>query len=174
MPRIARNKQQRSPLTGSLTMSSRTKTSRPNSWPLLWTGLTNGVTTVSTTNESVPRQRKKRIEVVSSHPARVRIHARHLRNHCSVENTLHETLDVTFTEDANRIRNGNGSDIISALQRLGLSILKQDTTVKDNGRGITDAVPSNGSNRIMSIGPPPRWMMPDGRMEIRHSSRFRP
>ncbi len=72
---------------------------------------------------------------ISSLPPKVRDHARHLRNHWRVENTLHHTLDVTFTEDASRIRKGSGSEITAVFRRLALSILKSDTTVKDNIRG---------------------------------------
>ena len=72
---------------------------------------------------------------VSSLPARVRDHVKHLRNHWGVENGLHYTLDVTFSEDASRIRKRKGPEISSALRRLALSILKADTTIKDNVRG---------------------------------------
>jgi predicted transposase YbfD/YdcC len=72
---------------------------------------------------------------ISSLPPKVREHARHLRNHWGVENTLHHTLDVTFAEDASRIRKGSGSEITSVFRRLALSILKSDTTIKDNIRG---------------------------------------
>lgn len=72
---------------------------------------------------------------ISSLAPTVKIHARHLRNHWSVENSLHHSLDVTFTEDASRIRKGNGQEIISVFRRLALSILKADTTIKDNVRG---------------------------------------
>lgn len=72
---------------------------------------------------------------ISSLAPTVRNHARHLRNHWSVENTLHHSLDVTFAEDSSRIRKGNGQHIISVFRRLALSILKADTTIKDNVRG---------------------------------------
>ena len=72
---------------------------------------------------------------ISSLPLKVRDHERHLRNHWSVENSLHHTLDVTLTEDASRIRKGNGLEISSVLRRLALSILKSDTTIKDNVQG---------------------------------------
>lgn len=72
---------------------------------------------------------------ISSLSPKVREHARHLRNHWRVENTLHHTLDVTFAEDASRIRKGSGSEITSVFRRLALSILKSDTTIKDNIRG---------------------------------------
>jgi predicted transposase YbfD/YdcC len=72
---------------------------------------------------------------ISSLAPKVRQHMQHLRNHWSVENSLHYKLDVTFAEDASRIRKGNGPEIISAFRRLSLSTLKSDTTVKDNVRG---------------------------------------
>lgn len=72
---------------------------------------------------------------ISSLPPKVRELAKHVRNHWSIENTLHHTLDVTFTEDGSRIRKGNGPEIIAALRRFSLSILKSDRTIKDNVRG---------------------------------------
>ena len=45
-----------------------------------------------------------------------------------------QKLDVTFAEDASRIRKRNGPEI-AALRRLALSILKSDPTIKDNIRG---------------------------------------
>lgn len=72
---------------------------------------------------------------ISSLPPKVRDLAKHVRNHWSIENTLHHTLDVTFTEDGSRIRKGNGPEIIAALRRFSLSILKSDRTIKDNVRG---------------------------------------
>lgn len=72
---------------------------------------------------------------ISSLPPKVREIAKHVRNHWRVENSLHHTLDVTFTEDASRIRKGNGPEIIAALRRFCLSILKSDTTLNDNVRG---------------------------------------
>lgn len=44
-------------------------------------------------------------------------------------------LDVTFTEDASRIRKGNGPEITSVFRRLALNVLQRDTTIKDNIRG---------------------------------------
>ena len=72
---------------------------------------------------------------ISSLEPRVREIATHLRDHWGIENGLHHTLDVTFGEDQSRIRKGNGPEIISAFRRLALSILKMDTTIKDNVRG---------------------------------------
>ena len=72
---------------------------------------------------------------LSSLSARVRTLAKHVRGHWSVENSLHWSLDVTFSEDQSRIRKGNGQEIASGFRRLALSILKQDTTLKETLRG---------------------------------------
>lgn len=61
--------------------------------------------------------------------------AKHPRGHRGIENSLRQTLDVTFGEDLSQIRKGNGPEIISAFRRLALSIHKMDTRVKDNVRG---------------------------------------
>ena len=42
-------------------------------------------------------------------------------------------LDVTFGEDSRRQHHRNGAANLAAVRRLGLSLLKQDTTIK---RGI--------------------------------------
>lgn len=72
---------------------------------------------------------------ITSLPCQVRAISRHLRSHWSIENSQHHVLDVTFTEDASRIRQGNGPEISSVFRRLALNILQQDTTVKASIRG---------------------------------------
>ena len=67
---------------------------------------------------------------ISSRPAKVRDLAKRIRQHWSIENSQHNILDVTFGEDASRIRNGNGPEIISVFRRLALNILQQDTSLK--------------------------------------------
>lgn len=59
----------------------------------------------------------------------------HLRDHWGCENSQHYVLDVTFTEDSSRIRKGTGPEISSVFRRLALSLLQQDTTLKDSIRG---------------------------------------
>jgi predicted transposase YbfD/YdcC len=72
---------------------------------------------------------------MSSLPCRARAISRHLRSHWSIENSQHHVLDVTFTEDASRIRMGNGPEISSVFRRLALNILQQDTSLKASIRG---------------------------------------
>jgi predicted transposase YbfD/YdcC len=72
---------------------------------------------------------------ISSLPPKVRALAQHVRGHWGIENSLHWVLDVTFSEDASRIRKGKGQEIAAAFRRLALSILQRDTTLKENTRG---------------------------------------
>ena len=68
---------------------------------------------------------------ISSLPARTaqRI-GRAVRNHWCVENELHWSLDVCFGEDQSRVRIGNAAENLSRIRRLGLTLLKQETTAK--------------------------------------------
>lgn len=72
---------------------------------------------------------------ISSLPPRVRDHNKRVRQHWSTENQQHYVLDVTFSEDSSRIRKGTAPEIASVFRRLALSILQQDTTIKDSIRG---------------------------------------
>lgn len=51
--------------------------------------------------------------------------ARAVRNHWSIENSLHWVLDVTFNEDQSRARERHLADNLSWLRRFGISLLKQ-------------------------------------------------
>jgi predicted transposase YbfD/YdcC len=75
------------------------------------------------------------IYFISSLPPKVREIAKHVRNHWAVENQLHWSLDVTFAEDASRIRKGNGQEIAGGFRRVALSLIKRNTTVKASLRG---------------------------------------
>jgi predicted transposase YbfD/YdcC len=72
---------------------------------------------------------------ISSLPCAVRKLRDILRSHWSIENSQHHILDVTFTEDASRIRKGTGPEITSVFRRLALTILQQDTSLKGSLRG---------------------------------------
>ena len=72
---------------------------------------------------------------ISSLPCKVRAIGKHLRSHWGIENSQHYVLDVTFTEDASRIRRGNGPEVTSVFRRLALNILQRDTSSKGSIRG---------------------------------------
>lgn len=67
---------------------------------------------------------------LSSLEPKVRRFAEAVRSHWQIENRLHWSLDVTFSEDKSRIRQGDAAETTGLLRRLALSILQQDTSMK--------------------------------------------
>ena len=59
--------------------------------------------------------------------------AQAIRGHWSIENQLHWHLDVSFAEDACRIRKGHADENFSRLRRIALNLLQRETS---NKRGI--------------------------------------
>ena len=53
----------------------------------------------------------------------------------SIESQLHWVLDVTFSEDASRIRKQRAPQTSAMLRRLAVSILSADTSLNDTLRG---------------------------------------
>lgn len=72
---------------------------------------------------------------LSSLPTQVKKFARVVRRHWGIENELHWSLDVTFAEDASRIRKDHGPENLGLFRRLALSILQTDATDDDWLRG---------------------------------------
>ena len=67
---------------------------------------------------------------ISSLPAKVKRLAGAVRQHWGIENGLHWVLDVAFNEDRMRQRDRNGAENLALLNRLAVSLLRGDTTVK--------------------------------------------
>ncbi|MDF5722014.1 MAG: ISAs1 family transposase [Rhizonema sp. PD37] len=55
---------------------------------------------------------------------------RAIRLHWGIENQLHWVLDVTFCEDASRIRRGHSPENFTLLRRMAISLLNQETNSK--------------------------------------------
>jgi len=53
-----------------------------------------------------------------------------IRSHWAIENKLHWTLDVAFSEDASRKRAGNSAQNYSILLKIALNILKNESSKK--------------------------------------------
>lgn len=70
---------------------------------------------------------------ISSHKPNAKKLGTAIRQHWSIENTQHWSLDVTFGEDAQRQQDRNGAANLAAVRRLALSLLRQDKT---NKRGL--------------------------------------
>lgn len=58
-----------------------------------------------------------------------------IRQHWSIENQCHWILDMTWKEDASRIRKANAAENVALLRKLALNLLKADTSIKDTVRG---------------------------------------
>lgn len=58
-----------------------------------------------------------------------------IRQHWSIENQCHWVLDVTFNEDQCRARKDHAAQNLAMLRKVCLSLLKQDTSLKDSLRG---------------------------------------
>jgi predicted transposase YbfD/YdcC len=50
---------------------------------------------------------------------------RSFRAHWGIENRLHWVLDVSFGEDGNRTREGNGAENLGKLRRLAIGLMRK-------------------------------------------------
>lgn len=66
----------------------------------------------------------------SSRPAKVKRLAGAVRPHGGIENRLHGVLEVAFPEDRMRQRDRNGIEPLALLNRLAVSLLRQDKTMQ--------------------------------------------
>jgi predicted transposase YbfD/YdcC len=67
---------------------------------------------------------------ISSLPAKVKRLAGAVRQHWGIENGLHWVLDVAFNEDRMRQRDRQGIENLALLNRLAVSVLRQDKSIK--------------------------------------------
>jgi predicted transposase YbfD/YdcC len=67
---------------------------------------------------------------ISSLPGKVKRLARAVRQHWGIENGLHWVLDVAFNEDRMRQRDRRGIENLALLNRLAVSLLRQDKSIK--------------------------------------------
>ena len=58
-----------------------------------------------------------------------------IRNHWQIENGLHWVLDVTFREDACRVRERNAARNLALLRKIALNLARADTSLKASLKG---------------------------------------
>lgn len=94
-----------------------------------WAGLSSLIAVESQRqcNDQISTERRYFISSLSGVSAKTV--AKMIRSHWGVENKLHWSLDVSFGEDACRIRNDFGAENFSRLRRIALNLLKQEKTI---------------------------------------------
>jgi hypothetical protein len=55
-----------------------------------------------------------------------------VRSHWSIENSLHWVLDVSFHEDASRIRKDNAPENMAVLRHFALNLISRDKSSKSS------------------------------------------
>lgn len=89
-----------------------------------WRGLTS-LAMVESTRIIGEKETTERRYYISSLPANAARIGRAVREHWAIENRLHWCLDVTFNDDASRIRKDHGPQNMTVLRRLSVNLLRQ-------------------------------------------------
>lgn len=76
-----------------------------------------------------------------------------IRSHWAIENKLHWTLDVAFSEDASRKRIGNSAQNFSLLNKIALNLLKNEKTAKQGvkSKRFKAAMDDNYLKKILKL-----------------------
>ena len=53
-----------------------------------------------------------------------------IRSHWHVENKLHWQLDVSFSEDSNRLRSGRAAENVALINKIALNLLKNENSIR--------------------------------------------
>ena len=97
-----------------------------------WAGL-RCVAQITRTRQIGEKTEKETRYYISSLPASPRRLLHAVRSHWSIENCLHHILDVSFNEDACRVRRDNSPQNLAVIRHIAVNLLRHD---KQSKRGI--------------------------------------
>jgi predicted transposase YbfD/YdcC len=95
-----------------------------------WSGLNALVLVEATRQLNGKTSTERRYYIGSNKAATAERAAGSIRGHWGIENQLHWSLDMSFDEDASRIRKGHAAENFSRLRRIALNLLQRETTRK--------------------------------------------
>lgn len=88
-----------------------------------------GLKQIVTVHRIVKEKSGTREEVayfISSRQSNAFFYSQGIRLHWEIENSLHYVKDVTFEEDASKIRSGNAPQNISTIKNIAINILRKN------------------------------------------------
>jgi len=90
---------------------------------------------------------------IGSKRAQARYYAQRMRGHWRVENNLHWQLDVTFREDAGRVRQRTAASNFAVLRRLALNLAQhEDTEMSIAKKRFAAALDTDYLEKILEVG----------------------
>ena len=101
-----------------------------------WPGLKSAVKVVSTREIKGVSTTEDRFYLSSLPNDSVKKIAEAIRSHWSIENSLHHVLDVTFDQDASRVRTGNATENFGVLRHIAMNILRGAPHAKNSTPSI--------------------------------------
>jgi predicted transposase YbfD/YdcC len=91
-----------------------------------WAGLRSVVMVESIRLVSGKEETSTRFYISSLLNKEPKVYADYIRKHWEIENKLHWQLDISFNEDASRVRKDNGPQNLSAIRKIALFLLGKD------------------------------------------------
>lgn len=100
-----------------------------HSFKLKWKGLQSIARVENQRQIGKHTSRESRYYITSLPPDAKRIGSA-IRQHWSIENQLHWSLDISFREDECRVRKGNAAENLAVVRHIALNLLKAEKTAK--------------------------------------------